>query len=201
MRELLTAWLLAVLCLQPLFAQGRPATCNPDAELELQIYKSRYDDFKAAHEICRRELDVRKEPRVLAEQQYAVRYYAQEAEVRDAEVAAYRWQLTAANWILGLVYLLTTAGVLFCGYQLWRGSRLSKLPSNQVEIELSLSKLKLQTSLIGIAVLVVSYSFLLVFTREIYQIRVAEGAKTVTPSAAATASSQSPTVTVGTGKR
>jgi hypothetical protein len=200
-RELLTVWLLAILCLQPSFAQGRPATCNPDAGLELQIYKSRYDDFKVAHEICQRELDVSKDPRVLAEQQYTVRYYTQEAEVRDAEVAAYRWQLTAANWILGLVYLLTTAGLVFCGYQLWRSSRLSKLPPNLVEIELSVSKLKLQTSLIGIAVLVVSYAFLLVFTREIYQIRMVEGAKTSAPSVATAAASQSATVTIGAGKR
>lgn len=177
MRQVLITLLFVILWLPPAFAQRGTTGCNPDAELELPIYKSRYNDAIAANRTCQRDLAARNDPRVIAEQAYAARYYAQEAEVRDAEVAAYRWQLTAANWILGLVCLLTVAGIVFCGYQLWRSSRLSKLPPNLVEIELSVSKLKLQTSLIGVSVLVVSYAFLLVFTREIYQIRVTEGAK------------------------
>lgn len=204
MRKILITLLLAVLSLPPAFAQRGTANCNPDAELELPIYKSRYNDAIAAHRTCQSELAARKDPRTIAEQTYAVRYYAQEAEVRDAEVAAYRWQLTAANWILGLVYLLTVAGIVFCGYQLWRSARLSKLPPNLVNVEISLSKLKLQTSLIGISVLVVSYAFLLVFTREIYQIRIIEGPKTASMSTAtpvAISASQSATVSVETGQK
>ena len=164
-------------------------SCNSDQELELQIYKSRLDDVGRAFNSCRLALS---EPVSIAEQTYAKKYYEQEAGVRDAEVAAYRWQIIAASWILGLVYFLTVAGVLFCGYQLWRSARLSKLPQTAVEMELSLSKLKLQTSAIGVVVLFISYAFLLVFTREIYQIRFIEVPRpaiqtSVAPSGAASA--------------
>lgn len=204
MRQILIALLFSALWLPSAFAQRNAANCSPDAELELPIYQSRYNDAIAAHRTCQGELAARKAPQAFAEQTYAVRYYEQEAEVRDAEVAAYRWQLTAANWILGLVYLLTVAGIVFCGYQLWRSSRLSKLPPNLVEVEISLSKLKLQTSLIGISVLIVSYAFLLVFTREIYQIRMIESPRTVsasTATAAALSASQAAMVSVDTGKK
>jgi len=105
------------------------------------------------------------------EDAYARRYYEQEAELRDVEIAIYRWQILAANVILILVVLLTLAAIVFCAYQLWRSSRFSKLPPNLIDVELSISRLKFQTSLIGVVVLIASYGFLIVFTREIYQLR------------------------------
>lgn len=77
----------------------------------------------------------------------------------------------AANVMLALVALLTVAAVVFCGWQLWRASRMSKLPPDAIQLEVSVSRLKLQTSIVGLAVLVAAYGFLLVFTREVYQIR------------------------------
>jgi len=106
-----------------------------------------------------------------AQAAYARRYYAQEAERRDLELAIHRWQIMAANVVLGLVALLTVAAVAFCGWQLWRAARMSQLPPDAIELEVSVQRLKLQTSVVGLAVLVAAYGFLLVFTREVYQAR------------------------------
>ena len=151
---------------------------SPTLPLGTQIYQQRFEEVQAELRACRQTVATWQQPRTAAEDAYARRYYAQESEIRDVELAIYRWQISAANVVLALMSLLTMAAVIFCGYQLWRGQRLSKLPPSLIEIELSVSKLKMQTSLVGVAVLVASYGFLLVFTREIYQLRSIERAPT-----------------------
>lgn len=146
----------------------------PELPLGTQIYQQRFEEVQTELRSCLQTVAMWQQSRTIVEDAYARRYYEQEAEMRDVELAIYRWQISAANVVLVLISLLTMAAVLFCGYQIWRSQRLSKLPSNLIEIELSVSKLRMQTSLIGVAVLVASYFFLLVFTREVYQLHPVE---------------------------
>ena len=140
---------------------------------ELNAYKARFDDAVQAVAACqatRGDVD--------ADRAYLHSYYKQEIEFRKVELDIYRWQITAANAVLFLVGLLTVFGIIFSGYQLWRVNRIPKAHLAEIEIELSLSKLRIQTSIIGAIVLFVSYAFLLVFTRDIYTIRKIETSTT-----------------------
>jgi len=154
-------------------AEVQQPSSNP-LSLGAQIYKQRFEEIQSELHSCRQTLATCQQPKTAAENAYTQRSYAQETEMREVELAIYRWQIWAANVVLALMGLLTVSAVVFCGYQLWRGQQLSKLPSNLIEMELSVSKLKLQTSVVGIAVLVAAYGFLIVFTREIYQLRSVE---------------------------
>ena len=172
MRQVLIALALVSTCLASI-AQGVNAATSPGvpASLSEQIYQLRFDEARAELRNCQQQVVDCSRPRMAVEDAYARRYYEQEAELRDVEIAIYRWQILAANVILILVVLLTLAAIVFCAYQLWRSSRFSKLPPNLIDVELSISRLKFQTSLIGVVVLIASYGFLIVFTREIYQLR------------------------------
>lgn len=188
MREVLIGAAAVLACVGLLAPDSHAAPQpSPSTSLSLgsQIYQQRFEEVQAELQSCRKAVATWQQPRTAAEDAYSQRYYTQEAEIRDVELAIYRWQLSAANVVLALMSLLTVAAVVFCGYQLWRGQRLSKMPPNLIEIELSVSKLKMQTSLIGVAVLVASYGFLLVFTREIYQLRSIERAPTAGVAGAA----------------
>lgn len=187
MRKVLI-WVLIHFCSIVNAAPGAGSAPQPSSvpSLSSQIYQQRFEEVKAELAACRQTVATCQQPKTSAEAAYTQRYYVQEAEMRDVELAIYRWQITAANVVLGLMSLLTVAAICFCGYQLWRSQRLSKVPPAQIEIEVSVSKLKMQTSLVGIAVLVAAYGFLLVFTREVYQLRVIERAPVAGAAAAPT---------------
>lgn len=195
MPQVLVALAIVFSCLT-CFSQAASAAPSPNGSqsLEADIYKLRFNEVQTGLQRCQQQLEECRRPRTVVEDMYARRYYEQEAELRDVEVAIYRWQMFAANVILTLVVLVTLAAILFCAYQLWRSSRFSKLPPNLVDVELSVSRLKFQTSLIGVVVLIASYGFLIVFTREIYQLRAVDRGNPPSPahSSSATGSSSAP---------
>ena len=165
--------LIACAFFVPLIADTKPARPSEICSdpLELAVYKSRFEDAAQAVAFCQAgSADAE------VDRAYRKGYYEQELKFREVELSIYRWQITAANAVLYLVGLLTLSGIVFSGYQLWRVNRISKAPPAGVELELSLSRLRVQTSVIGAIVLFVSYAFLLVFTRDIYTIRKIEQA-------------------------
>ncbi|WP_457447128.1 hypothetical protein [Roseateles sp. P5_E4] len=184
MQKALTLLLLACL---GIFASPANSAQTSNNQLELcqlseKIYQAKLQEEQTKAAACKSYNKAQD-----SDERYAKRFFEQENEIRDVEISIFKWQIWAANVILFLVGFLTVAAVCFCGYQLWKSTRLSKLPANLIEVELSVSKLRLQTSLIGVMVLFVSYAFLLVFAREIYQVRMLErpalsDAKGATPS-------------------
>lgn len=195
MRQILVALAVVTTCCasQAQVVSAAPLPIAPPS-LSAQIYQLRFDEVRAELQNCQQLVADCRRPRTAVEDAYARRYYEQEAELREVEIAVYRWQITAANVILILVVLLTLAAIVFCAYQLWRSSRFSKLPPNLVDVELSVSRLKFQTSLIGVVVLIASYGFLIVFTREIYQLRAVDHAvsRPAAPSSSAPAVGNAP---------
>lgn len=152
----------------PLGAATNAGTCADPAELK--IYQSRFADAGRSIASCRLDLARASNADSMVDAAYRKGYFDQELKFREIELEIHRWQINAANAILVLVGLLTVFGIAFSGYQLWRVNQISKAAPAGVEIEISLSKLRIQTSVIGAIVLFVSYAFLLVFTRDIYTI-------------------------------
>ncbi len=161
------------------YSLAAPAAACADP-LELEVYRLRLVDNESAFAACSADLLKVSGAAHDIDVQYRKAYFEQELKFREVELAAYRWQMTAANVVLALVALLTVFGVGFSGYQLWKVSRLSKAPPAGIELELSMSKLRIQTSIIGAVVLFMSYSFLVVFTRDIYTIRKTDQPQTET---------------------
>ena len=195
MRQVIVALAFLAACLTSSAQVGNAASLpGVPPSLSAQIYQLRFDEVRAELQSCQQLAAECRRPRMAVEDAYARRYYEQEAELRDVEIAIFRWQISAANVILILVVLLTLAAIVFCAYQLWRSSRFSKLPPNLVDVELSISRLKFQTSLIGVVVLIASYGFLIIFTREIYQLRAVDRAASMpaAPSSSAPAAGAAP---------
>src|SRR5262249_39827954 len=146
-----------------------PSPLTQDQKLELEIYRlassSAYEEHLAS-------------------------YYRQQTQLGDLIVRVFNWQLLAANVVLALVVLLATSGIVLSAYQLWIAGRLAQAAQRKRRwkagendtgtvvvdphsvVELSSDKLRLQTSLVGLLVLIVSGVFLLLFVHEVYRINV-----------------------------
>jgi hypothetical protein len=121
-------------------------------------------------------------------QEYLSRYWSQEVELGDLTVRVLRWQLTVANVVLGLVALLSISGVVLAAYQLWIAGKLALSrgdPSTRsggaqgehgslTSLEMSPTSVRVQTSIVGILILIISGAFLLLFVREVYSIKIVE---------------------------
>lgn len=119
-----------------------------------------------------------------AYQSYVAAYYRQETELRDQRVSAYQWQLFASNVVLSLVACLTVAGVLYSGYQLYTAANLARKADSSgppdkgkadsrvdsIDLEVSVQKVRIQTSVVGIVVLLISGFFLSSFLKDVYKI-------------------------------
>lgn len=97
-------------------------------------------------------------------------------ERANMQIAAFKWQMEASNYAMWFVFFLSTSGVMFAGYQLWVASKIaleSGLADNmsvKSDFEVSKANLKTRSEAIGVTVLIVSFAFFYVFTREIYRI-------------------------------
>lgn len=96
-------------------------------------------------------------------------YFDQQVRLQDIRVRAFEWQIFAANCVLALVAFLSISGILFAGYQLWTAAKIATVANASTELELSTEKVRLQSNIVGIVVLVISGVFLLLFLRNVYQ--------------------------------
>lgn len=144
---------------------------NSEADrLELDIYKLRVIELERALKEPPQVSDANN-PVQLAYKDYAVAFYKQEAHLRAQRVLALDWQVFAANIVLALVVFISIAGVIFSGFQLWIGSKSeNKSVVVPVHLEISMQRIKLQSSVIGIVILVISCVFLLLFIKDVYSI-------------------------------
>jgi hypothetical protein len=138
------------------------------------------------------ELEIYRSASSAAYQEHLANYYRQQTQLGDLIVRVFNWQLLAANVVLALVVFLATSGIALSVYQLWVSGRLAQLAQRQrrskagedhpgnvgldqhSSLEVSSDKLRLQTSLVGLLVLIVSGAFLLLFVREVYRINVVD---------------------------
>lgn len=123
---------------------------------------------------------------------YETAFFEQETRFRESYLKAASWQVMAANWLLGLVVLLTISGILFSGYQLWTAARIAREQTTSVELEVSKDKIRVQTSVIGVIVLVISGVFLILFLNNVYQINFVSAPATNMRSSAEPSSGGSP---------
>ena len=79
--------------------------------------------------------------------------------------------------MLFLVIVVVLSGVLFSGFQIWKASNTSDITSES-SIELSIQKIKVTLSVVGVIVLSISIIFLYFFLIEVYRINVVDMSET-----------------------
>jgi hypothetical protein len=97
-------------------------------------------------------------------------HYDYQIDMMNVTKALYDWQHMASNVILFLVVLVVLAGVAFSGLQLWKAVSQGG-PQSTTELELSATKFRITSSIVGIVVLSLSLVFLYLFVLKVYTIR------------------------------
>ena len=92
------------------------------------------------------------------------------AAMMDLNIGVFQAQRIASLVVLSLVVLIVLAGTTFAGFQLWKSvSAAGVQPSS--DLELSASKVRVTSSVVGVVVLTISLVFLYIYAKEIYHIR------------------------------
>jgi hypothetical protein len=89
----------------------------------------------------------------------------------DLNIAAYQTARIASDVILGLVCLVVIAGILFAGFQLWKSVSVAGVQATN-DLELSASKVRVTSSVVGVVVLIISLALLYIYTKEIYGVTI-----------------------------
>lgn len=160
-------------------AEGQPLT--EDERLELEIYRKASPNGLSVS--------------VPGYQQYLENYYRQRTEIGDAAVSALRWQLAASYVLLALMVTLVLAGIGLSSYQLWVAAQLALSvgqrdvdPDGQSPraglgaesvLEVSKEKIRLQTSFVGLFILLISAGLLVLFVHEVYKLTTISGVSPV----------------------
>jgi hypothetical protein len=97
--------------------------------------------------------------------------YAYYVDLMDANLKAFYAQRIASYVILILVFIVVVSGISFAGFQLWKSISAAGVQSNS-EFELSASKVRVTSSVVGIVILTISLVFLFIYAQQIYQVRV-----------------------------
>lgn len=105
--------------------------------------------------------------------------------IMDINIGAFRAQRIASAVVLFLVVVVVVAGIAFAGFQLWKSVSVAGVQSSN-ELEVSASKVRITSSVVGVVVLTISLVFLYIYTQEVYHIRILSAA----PQAQTTAGSQ-----------
>jgi hypothetical protein len=91
--------------------------------------------------------------------------------IMDVNIRAFQAQRFASSVILCLVVLVVVAGTGFAGFQLWKSVSIAGVQPSS-ELEVSASKVRVTSSVVGVVVLTISLVFLYIYTNEVYHIRV-----------------------------
>jgi hypothetical protein len=97
--------------------------------------------------------------------------YAYQIAEMDINIAAYQTARIASNVILALVVLVVVAGISFAGFQLWKSVSIAGVQETS-DLEISASKVRVTSSVVGVVVLFISLAFLYIYTTEIYGVTV-----------------------------
>jgi hypothetical protein len=97
--------------------------------------------------------------------------YEYVTKVMELNIEAFNAQRWSAYVILFLVVVVVISGISFSGFQLWKSISVAGVQTTN-ELELSASKVRITSSVVGIIVLMISLAFLYIYTMQIYQIRI-----------------------------
>jgi TRAP-type C4-dicarboxylate transport system permease small subunit len=89
----------------------------------------------------------------------------------DVNIRAFNAQQVASDVVLVLVCLVVVAGIGFAGFQLWKSVSIAGVQASN-ELELSASKVRVTSSVVGVVVLTISLAILYIYTTEIYRISI-----------------------------
>jgi hypothetical protein len=89
----------------------------------------------------------------------------------DLNISVLRDQQFASTVVLVLVVLVVVSGILFSGFQLWKSVAVAGVQATS-DLELSASKVRVTSSVVGVTILVLSLAFLYIYTKEIYIVHV-----------------------------
>jgi len=111
-------------------------------------------------------LDLLMSPAGQAQVQNAVAWYEYQNKLMQYNQSLLDWQLFASNVLLWVVVLLAGAGVIYSGIQLVAAARIG-----QSTVDISLHRVRVTSSVVGIVVLAISFAFLSIFVQQVYQIK------------------------------
>jgi len=97
--------------------------------------------------------------------------YEYVTKVMELNIEAFNAQRWSAYAILFLVVIVVISGISFSGFQLWKSISVAGVQTSN-ELELSASKVRITSSVVGIIVLMISLAFLYIYTMQVYQIRI-----------------------------
>jgi len=92
------------------------------------------------------------------------------AAIMQFNLRAFEAQRFASLVILALVALVVVAGTGFAGFQLWKSVTVAGVQASS-DLEVSASKVRVTSSVVGVVVLTISLVFLYIYTNEIYHLR------------------------------
>ena len=174
MRKTARVWIAAlILYLLGSFASGQSrAVEQPSSEqfqtqiaiLQDQIKKLQTNNAELQQRVTTIDPDLGEAYKQAKKKEYA--YYV---DLMDANVKAFYAQRIATYVILILVFIVVVSGISFAGFQLWKGVSAAGVQSNS-EFELSASKVRVTSSVVGIVVLTISLVFLFIYTQQVYQV-------------------------------
>src|SRR5207244_8130640 len=87
--------------------------------------------------------------------QAQIAYYDHAMAMWKISELLYQWQQKASNVVMSLVCIVVLAGISFSGLQLWKAVT-SGGPQDKTELEISANRVRLTSSVVGIAVLAIS---------------------------------------------
>jgi hypothetical protein len=146
------------------------AGTEADLAARLAAAEARNAELEAAIGLLSQKLDRTNSPLAAKYQEVAAARYQQYIDLLAHRKAVFRWQLIASYLVLGIVALVTLAGLIFSAAQLYMALRLSQ-PQPNIDLELSASKVRITSSVVGVVVLTLSIVFLFLFLERIYDIQ------------------------------
>jgi hypothetical protein len=153
-------------------AQDAPPASTTGSSLaeRLAAAEARNAELETAIGLLSQKLDRTNSTLAAKYQEVAAARYQHYIDLLAHRNAVFRWQLIASYVVLGIVALVTLAGLIFSAAQLYTALRLSQ-PQPNIDLELSASKVRITSSVVGVVVLTLSIVFLFLFLERIYDIQ------------------------------
>jgi len=112
-----------------------------------------------------------------AQTRYAEAYYKHLSQMNDIVEAKFKWQDRASSVTLWLVVFVVVSGVALTFFQLWiafhhaPGAPAGADETCDTTIEASKTNFRVQSSVVGVIILIISCAFLYLFLKEVYDIK------------------------------
>jgi len=175
----------SVLLMIAAFSVFMPVFVNANAQ-NLEVtntqLEARNRELQTAVKMLSKKLDQASGPLADKYAEVQLARYQHQIDLMEHRRGVFAWQLIASYMVLAIVVVVTLAGIGFSAAQLINALRLSQ-PQGNIDLEISASKVRITSSVVGVVVLTLSIVFLYLFLDRIYEIR------ELPPAAAATTQS------------